>query len=98
MTRADPSSDRVRSVFGEPQDTDAEQRRRYFEKLAGMTPQERARVIARASARMRSVVLAGLRHFHPAADEQELRVRLAVRLYGRDAAARMFGTVPLDAT
>ena len=38
------------------------------------------------------------RDSYPGADERELRVRLAVRLYGRDCARRLFGHVPDDAT
>ena len=33
----------------------------------------------------------------PKATEQELRVRLTVRLYGREVASRLFGSVPADA-
>ena len=43
------------------------------------------------------LALAGLRLRHPQADEQELRVRLTVRLYGRAAGVRLFGSVPDDA-
>jgi hypothetical protein len=38
-----------------------------------------------------------IRQRHPQASEAEVRVRLAARLYGRDAAARLFGAVPADA-
>jgi hypothetical protein len=46
---------------------------------------------------VRELALAGLRLRHPQADEQELRVRLTVRLYGRAAGVRLFGAVPDDA-
>ena len=43
------------------------------------------------------VAEAGIRQEHPAADDHEIKVRLTVRLYGRAAAARLFGRVPEDA-
>jgi hypothetical protein len=46
---------------------------------------------------VRELAIAGIRQRHPEADEQEVRVRLTVRLYGRAAATRLFGTVPDDA-
>lgn len=52
----------------------------------------------RLSQAVRELALAGIRARHPAADDHELRVRLAVRLYGRECARRVFGHVPHDAT
>jgi hypothetical protein len=49
------------------------------------------------SSAVRQLAEAGLRMRHPGASDQELRVRLAVRLYGRAAAVRLFATVPDDA-
>ena len=46
---------------------------------------------------VRELATAGLRVRHPDATAEELRVRLAVRLYGRDAGMRLFGAVPDDA-
>lgn len=46
---------------------------------------------------VRELALAGIRQRHPEAGEQEVRVRLAARLYGRAAAVRLFGAVPDDA-
>jgi hypothetical protein len=46
---------------------------------------------------VRELALAGIRELFPEASEQELRVRLTVRLYGRAAAVRLFGLVPADA-
>ena len=51
----------------------------------------------RLSRGVRELALAGIREMHPGATEEELRVRLTVRLYGREAALRLFGTVPDDA-
>lgn len=56
--------------------------------------------LARALALSRSVrelAVAGIRARHPNADEAEIRVRLVVRLYGRDLAACVYGAVPDDA-
>lgn len=39
----------------------------------------------------------GIRRRCPNADEDEVRVRLTVRLYGREAALKLFGSVPEDA-
>jgi hypothetical protein len=43
------------------------------------------------------MAIAGIREMHPGIDDDELRVRLTVRLYGRAAAERLFGEVPADA-
>jgi hypothetical protein len=45
----------------------------------------------------RELAMAGLRARPPHASEPELRIRLVVRLYGREAATRLFGTLPEDA-
>jgi hypothetical protein len=45
----------------------------------------------------RQLALAGIRERHPGASEEEVRVRLIVRLYGRAVAERLCGTVPVDA-
>lgn len=46
---------------------------------------------------VRDLALAGLRARHPSADENELRKRLAVRLYGRALALQIFEHIPDDA-
>ena len=46
---------------------------------------------------MRELAIAGIREMHPEVSEEELRVRLTVRLYGRAVAVRLFGAVPDDA-
>lgn len=51
----------------------------------------------RLSRGVREIAMAGIREAHPKADEEELRVRLTVRLYGREAALKLFGKVPEDA-
>jgi len=44
-----------------------------------------------------ALALAGIRELFPRADEQELKVKPTVRLYGREVAARLFGSAPADA-
>jgi hypothetical protein len=46
---------------------------------------------------LRQPAEAGIRERHPVADDAEVRVRLTVRLYGREAAKRLFGDLPDDA-
>lgn len=84
-------------MFGEMQDTSPEQRRRYFERLARLTPAQRAALVAATTRRMRTLLRAGILRLHPGASEQEVRARVAVRLYGREVAQRLFGDVPADA-
>lgn len=62
-----------------------------------MPPERRLEAAMRLSRAVRALALAGIREQFPAASEQELRVRLTVRLYGRAAAERLFGSVPADA-
>jgi hypothetical protein len=45
----------------------------------------------------RELAVAGIRQRHPGASDDEIRVRLVVRLYGRDVARRLFGEIPSDA-
>ncbi len=56
---------------------------------------EQANALSKA---VRELAVAGLRTRHPDATVDEIRVRLTVRLYGRDVARRLFGRVPADAT
>lgn len=70
---------------------------RYHALLRQMTPERRLEAAVRLSSGVRAMVLAGLRKRHPQASEQELRIRLTVRLYGRACAERLFGSVPEDA-
>jgi hypothetical protein len=70
---------------------------RYHELLRAMPPWRRLEAAMGLSQTVREMALAGIRMRHPQADEQELRVRLTVRLYGRAAGVRLFGAVPDDA-
>ena len=70
---------------------------RYHELLRAMPPERRLEAAMRLSRAVRALALAGIRELFPEASEHELRVRLTVRLYGRAAAVRLFGSVPADA-
>ncbi len=78
-------------------DTSPEADARYHNLLRALAPERRLETAMKLSRAVRELALAGIRERHPEAGEQEVRVRLAVRLYGRDAATRLFGTVPDDA-
>jgi len=70
---------------------------RYHALLRAMLPERRLEAAMRLSRGVRALAIAGIRQTFPMADEQELKVRLTVRLYGRDAAIRLFGAAPADA-
>jgi hypothetical protein len=78
-------------------DTPPAARARYDELLRAMPPERKLEATMRLSQAVREMVLAGLRETFPRADEHELKVRLTVRLYGREAALRLFGSVPKGA-
>lgn len=84
-------------TFGEMLDTTPQARERYHALLRQMTPQQRLRAISSASRGIRTLAEAGIRREHPGAPAEEIRIRLTVRLYGRDTALRLHGTVPPDA-
>jgi len=78
-------------------DTGEEKRVRYHELLRAEAPYDRLAQAMRLSRSVRELALAGIAMRHPGASEKEMRVRLAVRLYGRDLAQRVFGRLPSDA-
>lgn len=78
-------------------DTSPRQSARYIELLRAREPHERLAISVSLTRAVRELATAGLRQRHPDASDEELRVRLAVRLYGREIAARLFGDVPADA-
>lgn len=61
-----------------------------------MSVEERARACAEASHGIRQLAEAGIRAAHPSASEDEVRVRLTARLYGREVALRLHGWVPSE--
>ena len=79
------------------QDTCARQLDRYHELLRRQTPAQRIQQASRLTMAVRALAEAGIRMRHPGASPDEVRARLAVRLYGRQVAQRLCGTVPDDA-
>ena len=88
----------VSSQVMRPLDTSPAADERYHELLRRMPPEKRLEAAMRLSLGVRELALAGIRQRFPFATEKELRVRLAVRLYGRVSAARAFRDIPPDAT
>ena len=70
---------------------------RYHELLRAQAPHERLEQANALTKAVRELAVAGLRTRHPGATPEEIRLRLTVRLYGRDVARRLFGHVPADA-
>ena len=79
------------------QDTEPAQQEAYFERLRLLSPEQRLRIVTRLNRGVRRMALAGLRLRHPGASEEDLRLRLFVRLHGRVLAQRVFASVPEDA-
>ena len=79
------------------QDTEPAQQEAYFERLRLLSPEQRLRIVTRLNRGVRRMALAGLRLRHPGASEEDLRLRLFVRLHGRALAQRVFPSVPEDA-
>jgi hypothetical protein len=79
------------------QDTAPARLRRYVELLRAQAPHQRLAQAAALSRAVRTLAVAGIKERHPDASPDEIRARLAVRLYGREVARRMFHTIPQDA-
>jgi DNA-binding MarR family transcriptional regulator len=80
-----------------PGDTSPAADARYHELLRAQSPAARLEQAAALTRAVRQLAEAGIRQRHPGASDAEVRVRLTVRLYGREVAARLFGAVPADA-
>jgi DNA-binding HxlR family transcriptional regulator len=75
-------------------DTDRRRRERYFELLREQSPADRLRKAGMLTQAVRQLAEAGIRQSFPQADPTEVKVRLTVRLYGREVARRLFGSHP----
>jgi hypothetical protein len=84
-------------MFGEMLDTTPQARRFYFETLAKLTPSERLALMRQSNRMIRRLAEAAIRQEHPDASTEEVRARLAVRLYGRETVERVLGSLPADA-
>lgn len=78
-------------------DTSPEADFRYHALLRRLSPAQRLEAAMRLSLGVREMAVAGIRRLHPGIGEEELRVRLTVRLYGPACAQKLFGWVPEDA-
>ena len=78
------------SNFGEMLETSPESRRRYYELLRALSPEQRARKVVGLCSLTRRLSVAGIRQQHPEADDDEIRWRLAARLFGDSIAERVF--------
>lgn len=76
------------------QDTHPRQQARYIELLRAQAPEARLLKAGALTEAVRYLAEVGIRENFPQADETEIRVRLAERIYGRDAALRLFGRHP----
>jgi hypothetical protein len=70
---------------------------RYHQILRAQAPHERLAQALSLTRTVRELAVTGIRQRHPAASEDEVRVRLAVRLYGREVGRHLFGAIPDDA-
>jgi hypothetical protein len=78
-------------------DTSPQQQELYFSRLAAIGEEARGRIVGRLTAGVRRLAEMGIRQQFPAASAEEVRARLAVRLYGRQMALRFVATIPDDA-
>jgi hypothetical protein len=63
------------------QDTVPSQQEAYFQRLRLLSPEQRLVIVSRLNRGVRRMALAGLRLRHPGASEEDLRLRLFVRLH-----------------
>jgi hypothetical protein len=70
---------------------------RYYELLRARTPLARLATAVDLSSAVRQLAEASIRAADPGASTGVVRARLALRLYGRQVAARLFPGVELDA-
>jgi hypothetical protein len=78
-------------------DTTTQADERYHALHRARLPHERLEAAMNLSRAVRALAEAGIRGRYPEAGPDEVRVRLAVRLYGRAMAAKAFRAVPDDA-
>lgn len=67
-----------------------EQRRRYYQYLASLTPEQRLVMALDAIDTARALMEAGIRHRHPDASEREVQAHIAARLCGAALARRLY--------
>ncbi len=72
-------------------DTDEETERVLIELLRNAPVWKKIKQVEELTNTSRQLALTGLRKRHPQASEQELRLRLAVLLFGRETAIKAYG-------
>jgi hypothetical protein len=77
-------------------DTSAQALDRYYELLRARTPLARLTTAVRLSSAVRQLAEAAIRAERPGAPPSVVQAQLALRLYGRDVATRLFPRVDLD--
>ena len=77
-------------------DTDERSRARYYELLSQRTVAERGAILVGLNAMVRRLTELSVRQAHPSAGENEVRARIAARLYGPAVAARLFPDESID--
>jgi hypothetical protein len=77
-------------------DTSEEALERYYELLRARSPLARLATAVALSSTVRHLAEASIRAAEPGASDDVVRARLALRLYGRAVATRLFPYVELD--
>jgi len=77
-------------------DTSEQALERYYELLRAQTPLARLTAAVNLSSAVRQLAESSIRAADPGARAGVVNARLALRLYGRDVAARLFPGVGLD--
>jgi hypothetical protein len=78
-------------------DTSPEAERVFIGLLRQATPARKLRMMEDASLATKRLALAGLRQRHPAADERELKARLAVLLFGKELGGKVASSLGVAA-
>lgn len=69
---------------------------RYYELLGAQTPLARLTTAVTLSSAVRKLAESSIRAADPSASASVVKARLALRLYGREVASRLFPGVDLD--
>jgi hypothetical protein len=77
-------------------DTSGPALERYYELLRARTPLSRLTAAVNLSTTVRQLAESSIRAADPAAEAHVVQARLALRLYGRAVAARLFPGIDLD--
>jgi len=75
-------------------DTHPDIERMWHEQMRELSAAERWKRVGGLNRTLRTLALSDLKHLHPTESEDELRLRLAYRMYGSDLANRAYGPLP----